>query len=408
MKILVATPYYAPDLGPSAPMFALLGEELVRRGHTVTVLCAVPHFPSGRVPDEYRKGLWRWTTENGVRVCRVRVPSGDRANLFHRLWVFVVYQWLVTLAGVRLRYDAVLVTNPAIETFLPFLVLCWLRRKPCLYAVWDVYPEIGVRMGLFRNPVVVRLVGALEDFCLRRAAYIQVLSDGFLADLARHRIAPDRIAVIPHWLDTALIRPLPRRNSFSSEHALDERFVVLYAGNLGLSQGLETVLEAARILIDHAEFLFLFVGEGAGRSHLEKQAGDLENVRFLPFQPRERLPEVLACADVSLVALKRGLGSASLPSKLFSILASGRPVLASVDENSDTWNLVRSAQAGLCIEPENPAELARAILSLRADPAGREQMGGNGRVWAEKYHSPYSAADEFEALFFRVMNQANQ
>jgi colanic acid biosynthesis glycosyl transferase WcaI len=402
MNLLVVTPYYAPDFGPSAPMFALLCEELVRRGHPVTVLCAAPHFPSGRVPDEYRRGVWQWGEQDGVRVCRVRVPNGDRSNLFHRLWVFLVYQVLVTLAGFKVRYDAALVTNPALETFLPFLVLCWLRRKPCVYAVWDVYPEVGVRMGLFKNQAVIRLVGWLEDFCLRRAGRIQVLSDGFLPVLASHGLAPERMAVIPHWLDTALIRPLPRLNAFSNENDLDEYFVVLYAGNIGLSQGLETVLDAARILKDQQDVLFLFVGEGAGKSQLESQTVELNNVRFLPFQPRERLPEALACADVSLTVLKQGIGSTSLPSKLFSILASGRPVLASVDKDSDACRLVCSSQAGLCVEPEDPKELADAIRSLRDDSSRRAQMGVNGRAWAEKRHSSQSAAREFERLFLHV------
>lgn len=403
MNLLLVTPYYAPDLGPSAPMFTLLSEELMRRGHMVTVLCAVPHFPSGRVPDEYRHGVWQWGEQNGVRVCRVRVPSGDRSNLFHRLWVFMVYQVLVAVAGLRVRYDTALVTNPALETFLPFVVLCWLRRKPSVYAVWDVYPEIGVRMGLFRNPAVIRIVGFLEDFCLRRADRVHILSDGFRTDLAAHKLNPVQIAVIPHWLETAHIRPLPRSNSFSKENGLDGYFVVLYAGNLGLSQGLETVLEAARLLTERSDILFLFVGEGAGRSELEAQAAGMHNVRFLPYQTRERLPEVLATADVALVVLKQGIGSASLPSKLFSILASGRPILASVDMNSDAWKLVQASQAGLCMEPQNPKQLADAILSLHDDPSRRAQMGINGRAWVEGHHSPQSAAGQFEQLFLNVL-----
>ena len=408
MKILLVTPYYDPDLGPSAPMFTTLSENLVARGHAVTVLCAVPHFPSGIVPPEYRRDLWKWDEQNGVQICRARVPSGDRANLLHRTLVFIVYQLLVTLAGLRLQYDMALVTNPAIETGLPFVFLCWLRRKPCIYAVWDLYPEVGVRMGLFRNRIVIRLIRLLEDFCLHRAQRIQILSDGFCADLTHHSLAPGGITVIPHWLDTDLICPQPRKNPFSLEHSLDECFVVLYAGNLGLSQGLETVLESARQLADRSDILFLFVGAGAGSSQLVEQAAGLRNVRFLPFQPRERLPEVLAAADISLVILKQGIGSVSLPSKLFSILASGRPVIASVDKNSDTWNLVGSSQAGLCVRPENPAALANAILALKDDPLQREQMGRNGRLWAEKYHSPQSAAGQFEQLFFSVMNGIKQ
>jgi len=408
MDILIITPYYSPDLGPSAPMISMLAQNLVSFGHQVTVLAAVPHFPSGQVPAEYRKGLWQWGVEKGVRICRVRVPSGNRANLLHRFWVFVVYQLLVTLAGIRLQYDVTLVTNPAIETFLPFAVLCRLRRRPCVFAVWDVYPEVGVRMGLFRGPVVVGFVGLLEDFCLHRAQRIQVLSEGFRADLAHHKLSPDRIAVIPHWLDTDLIHPMPRQNIFSHENGLNERLVVLYAGNLGLSQDLETVLEAARRLAHLPELLFLFVGEGSGREQLLNRAAGSENVSILPFQPFERLPEVLASADISLVVLKKGMGSVSLPSKTFSILASGRPLLASVDQGSDTWDLVERSEAGLCVPPEDPSALVDAILLLKTDPGRRERMGLNGRLWAEKYHSARSVAAKFESLFSSVIMENNQ
>lgn len=408
MRLLIITPFYAPDLGPSAPMFALLSESLVARGHAVTVLCTVPHFPSGRVSPEYQRGVWHWKEHKGVMVCRVRVPTGNRANLIHRLWVFLVYQFLVTLVGLSLQYDVALVTNPAIETFLPFVALCWLRRKPCIYAVWDVYPEVGVRMGLFRTRAVIGLVGFLEDFCLRRAQRIQVLSEGFRADLAHHRLDLDKIAVISHWLDTDLIHPMPRKNPFSLEYGLENRFVVLYAGNLGLSQGLETVLESARMLADNPAILFLFVGEGAGKEHLMDQAVGLNNVRFLPFQPRERLPEVLACADISLVVLKSGIGSVSLPSKLFSILASGRPVVASVDEGSDAWKLLGSSQAGLCVHPEDSPALTQTILSLQDDPSQREQMSRNGRAWVEKYHSLRSGAEQFELLFSSMLEDTKQ
>ncbi|HAV78802.1 MAG TPA: hypothetical protein DCX53_15740 [Anaerolineae bacterium] len=403
MNILVVTPYYTPDLGPSAPMFALLAEQLVSRGHTVTVACAAPHYPSGHVHDKYRNGLWKWDEKNGVRICRVRIPSGNRANLLHRLWVFLVYQLLVTLAGLRLQYDTALITNPAIETFLPFAILCWLRRKPSVFAVWDVYPEVGVRMGLFRNPILIWLVKLLEDFCLRRTNCIHVLSDGFLSELAQREIDPDRVAVIPPWLDTDLIRPLPRLNSYSIEHNLDECFVVLYAGNIGLSQGLETVLESAQILANRPDIVFLFVGEGAGRAELLDQAAGLGNVRFLPTESRERLPEVLATADVSLVAMKKNMGSVSLPSKLFSILASGRPVIASVDEDSDSYKLVNSSQAGMCVEPESPSDLAKAILNIKNDPLRRLQMGRDGRAWVLKFGSSYSAAEQFENLLMNIM-----
>jgi colanic acid biosynthesis glycosyl transferase WcaI len=212
------------------------------------------------------------------------------------------------------------------------------------------------------------------------------------------------MALVYDWVDTDLIQPLPRDNGFAREHNLADGFVVLYAGNIGLSQGLEHVLAAAELLADHPDFHFVLVGDGAGREQLAAQAEQrrLVNVQFLPFQPRARLPEVLATADVSLVTLRHGVGSGSLPSKTFSILASGRPVLASVDEGSETWNLVERAEAGLCVPPESPAQLAKAILRLSQDDDLRERLGQNGRAWAERYHSPQSAAEQFEKLLVEV------
>jgi colanic acid biosynthesis glycosyl transferase WcaI len=403
MKILIVSPCYPPDLGPSAPMLRMLAESLVASGNQVTVLAAVPHFPTGQVPPHYRRRLWTWEYSNAVRIGRAWMPSGNRANLIHRSLTFLVYQVLVALVGLGLEYDVAFIANPAIETGLPFLLLGWMRRKPVVFGVWDVYPEVGVRMGLFRNRTVIRLVSILEDFCLHTARRIQVLGEGFLADLAHHKVKPENIVVIPPWLDTEQVHPMPRQNSFSCEYGLNDRFVVLYAGNLGLSQGLNNVLEAARTLEHDSEILFLFVGDGASKEQLISQGAALNNVRFLPFQPRERLSEVLATADVSLVVLKSGIGYNSLPSKTFSILSSGRPVLACVDEGTDTWNFIERSRSGLCVYPESPAALAQAIHTLKDDPERRKQMGSNGRTWVERYHSLKAVADQFDTLLMSAI-----
>jgi colanic acid biosynthesis glycosyl transferase WcaI len=258
-------------------------------------------------------------------------------------------------------------------------------------------------MGLFHNRAVIQAVSFLEDFCLNHAERIQVLGEGFLADLAHHNITPEKVTVIAPWLDIELIRPMPRQNSFSCEHGWNDKFIVLYAGNHGLTQALNTVLEAARQLTHELEIIYLFVGDGASKEQLTSQAATLNNVRFLPFQPRERLPEVLATADVSLVVLKKGMGFSSLPSKTYSILSSARPVLASVDEGSDVWNLIERSQAGLCVLPEDPAALVEAICTLKNDPERRERLGRNGRTWMEKHHSSKAAAEQFEVLFMSAI-----
>lgn len=400
MRILVATLLYAPDGGPSAPLYATLCEELSRRGHRVTVITAVAHYPSGRVAARDRGWRIRRHSSGGVEVLRVPVPSVGRGRLVSRLLQFVCFQIGAVLAGLRERYDVVLVGNPALETFLPFAVLGWLRRVPAVVSVHDVYPDVGVTLGIFRHRLVIAAVEMLERFCLNRAHRVRISAESFRPAMRRLGVAAERVALVYDWVDTALIRPVPRANAFALEHKLRDEFVVLYAGNLGLSQGLEHVVVAAERLATEPDIRMVFVGDGAGRSALEAEVArhPTAQVTSLPFQPRSRLAEVLGTADISLVCLKRGVGIGSQPSKTLSILASGRPLVASVDEASDTRRLVESAGAGLCVPPEDPSALAEAILALRRDPKRRADMGERGREYAIRHHSIAAAADRFEEL----------
>jgi colanic acid biosynthesis glycosyl transferase WcaI len=405
MRLLMLVPYYAPDLGPSAPLFTLLAEELVKRGHQVSVIAAVPHYPSGMVPEEFRRQWLQRSMENGVEVVRVRIPSVKRASLAQRLVQYICYQLGAAWVGMGFKYAVVFVANPALWVWLPFIFSVVLRRKPAIFSVHDVYPDVGVTLGIFRNQWVIAAVGGLERFCLQHSSRVRILSASFKPGVCALGVPEAKLALVYDWVDTDLIHPLPRKNSFSEEQDLSDQFVVLYAGNIGLSQGLEHVLMAAELLAEHGDLKFVFVGDGTGKAQLLVQAKQkaLPNVQFIPFQPRQRLPKVLASADIELITLKKGIGTGSLPSKTFSALASGRPVIASLDEGSETWNLIQRADAGLCVPPENPDELVKAILTLKGDPVLRERLGRNGRAWAEQHHSPQAAAEQFEKLFFAVL-----
>ena len=214
------------------------------------------------------------------------------------------------------------------------------------------------------------------------------------------------MSVIYDWIDTNTIKPLPRYNNFAIENKLVNRFVVLYAGNIGYLQGLEHVVEAARLLKDSGDIEFVFAGDGSARESLIEKSDrlGLSNTRFLPYQPFRQMPEVLATADISLVTLLKGSGFGALPSKSYAIFASGRPLLASVDEGCELWDLVKTSEAGLCVPPENPHRLAEAIHRLKQDDSARERLGRNGRLWAERYHSPQSAAQKFEELLLAATN----
>ncbi len=405
MRILIVTPYYLPDGGPSAPLFAMLSEALVKRGHAVTVICAVPHYPSGLVLPEFRKKQ-KPALENGVQVIRIRVPSMNRKNLFQRLIQLLIYQVGCCLAGAKYDYDVVLLSNPMLMVGLPFIFLAVARKKPAVYSIHDVYPDVGVTLGVFRHKPVVAAVAALERFGLEHASRVRILSKSFIPGLHGLGVPDGKMTLIYDWVDTDLVRPLARQNSFACEYKLIDKFIVMYAGNIGLSQGLEHVLAAAEILCRQEDIRFVIVGDGIARPGLVERVKQrsLNNVQFIPVQPRGRLPEVLAAADVSLVTLQKGISNGSLPSKSFSILASGRPLIASVDENSDLARLVHRAHAGICVPPDNPELLAKAILDVKEEAVQRSRYGENGRFYVLQHHSPETAAVRFENLLTAAMN----
>lgn len=403
MQILVMALLYAPDGGPSAPLYQMLCEHLAQRGHKVTMIAAVPHYPSGVVPPAFRRGWITTAHENGVRVIRVRVPSVDRSRLARRLLQFSAYQVGAAVAGLGCRFEVAIVGNPALEVFLPFLIHVFLRHKPALYSIHDVYPEVGVQLGVFRKRWIIRLVGMLERFCYRHSRLIRLSSPDFEKALSKLALPSQKLTLIYDWVDTDHIRPLPRRNAFSAEHGLDDSWVMLYAGNMGLSQGLETLLEAAALLRKEPGFRLVLVGEGTGRELLQARAAELKlaNVTILPFQPRARLPEVLASGDALVVSLKPGVEMASIPSKTWSILAAGRPIIAIMGKGT-LASLITQSGAGVQVTPGDPAALVEAARALRADPESSARQGVQGRAWVETYHTPQAAARAFERCLLQI------
>lgn len=404
MKILVVTPYYTPDLGPSAPLLTLLCSQLIMRGHQVTVVTSVPHFPSGKVQQNF-KGKWiKRTVESGVEVIRVAVPSIDRSNLIKRLLQFISFQISAALAIINQKHDVALFTNPAIECWLPFFFQKLFYNKPNIYSVYDIYPDVGIKLGIFRNKFVISIVAWLERYCLNKSEIIHIISDSFRPGLKALGVPDSKMDLVQLWVDTDFIRPMAKNNPFTEEHGLTNQVVIMYAGNIGLSQGLENVLEAAELLKDHKNLRFVFIGNGNGLAGLKNQVKDrkMENVVFIPFQPHVRLPEILSSANIMLVILNRGIGSDSLPSKIFTSLAIGRPILASIDPDSEAWRLIKQYEAGICIPPEDPKKIAESILILANDESLSRRLGNNGRKTAEKFHSARTAAEKFEELFVKA------
>ena len=404
MRIVVLCPHFAPDVAPTGEVMTRLVEELAARGHHVEVVTALPWYRDHAVEPAWRGHLLRRETTAWGRVTRIHpFASRDKRNLIARAAGFVAFTAVATVvAAMGRRADVVMAMSPPLTLGPAGWLAGTLRRAPLVFNIQDVYPDVAVDVGALTDARVIRLARWLERFTYRRAAVVTVLSDDLADNVADRAGGRDRVAVIPNFVDAAAIRPGPRTNGYRAEYGLGDRTVVMYAGNIGYSQPLGMVVEAARRLAGRDDLVFVVNGGGSGLEALEQAAAGLPNVVFAPLQPRERLPEVLAAADIHLVVLRSGVARSSVPSKTYSILAAGRPVLASIDAGSQVARMIEGAGAGLTVPPGDVDGFAHGVETLADDPEERAAMGARARRFVEECHSPAAVAEMYEDLFRRV------
>jgi colanic acid biosynthesis glycosyl transferase WcaI len=271
------------------------------------------------------------------------------------------------------------------------------HRAPLVFNIQDVFPDAAVETGAITDRRLIGVARWLERVSYQLADAVTVLSTD-MADNVTAKIDPRRrskVRVIPNFVDTTELHPADRATPYRRQLGIGDEPVVMYAGNVGFSQSLEMVVAAARAIPDAT---FVINGHGAARPQLEDAAADLANVRFGDHQPTDRLNEVLATGDIHLVPLRRGLGRVSVPSKTYSILAAGRPVVAAIDTDSEVHRIVTTTGCGAVVAPDDTLafiEAIRAVLGAADLGAG---MGRAGREWVERSASPTASAAAYEAL----------
>lgn len=406
MRILLPIIQFPPDVNPTGRLMAQLCEGLMAYGHEVSVITAFPHYENFRIWDQYRGKLIQRDREKGMDVVRLYTYAPGNKSMVNRLLSYVTFNALAAVAGVfsRSRWDVIFCPNGSFFTGLTAWLIGKSKNVPFVYNVQDLYPEVPIRAGQLRNPYAIATLKAVEEFMYRKAAHITVISPSIRENLESKGVPAEKISIIPNFVDTDFIRPLPKANDFGRQHGLADKFVVTHAGSLGYVYDLDTMLDAASFLSSQKDILFLIVGNGVAKPELEKKAHQLklDNVRFLPFQPEASLPWLRAASDVQVSLYKNGSANDSFPSKVYEIMASGRPLLASSDGNSSVENVVHTAGCGLCVRPGNAEELAGAVLNLYHDPSLREAMGRRGRKYAEENYSKQTAVVRYNDLLQKV------
>jgi colanic acid biosynthesis glycosyl transferase WcaI len=403
MRILIYSYNYQPEPIGIAPLMTELAEGMVERGHEVKVLTAMPWYPEGIVYPEYRGNLYWREQRNGVDVQRCYIWTRRERNLKNRVLFEISFACSSLLAGFwGWRPDVILLTVPGLPVCLPAACLGWFYRTPVVLNLQDILPDAAVHVGLIGNQKVINLLKKLEKFAYGMATKITVIADGFTQNITAKGVPLDKIVEIPNWVNIDFIKPLAQNNNyFRAENDLENKFVVLYSGNIALTQGLETVIESARYLEERPDIQIVIVGETSALVRLERycEKCHVNNVRLLPFQPREKLPEMLAAANVGLVVQKKNVLDFNMPSKIQVVLASGRAIIASVPATGTAARAIERSGGGLVVPPEDPQALAEAIIKLYGDRELVRQLADSGRKYAEELYSFASALDKYEHLF---------
>ena len=409
MRILIYSYNYHPEPIGIAPLMTELAEGLVARGHEVRVVTAMPNYPERKIYPEYRGKLYIQEERNGVQIQRCYVSIRPNPGLVTRFMLdgsFVFLSFFQALKG--WRPDLILSTSPSLPASIPVAMLKSIYGCPIVLNLQDILPEAAVQTGIITNKLAIRVFEALEKFAYKSATHISVIADGFTQNLTGKNVAEQKITCIPNWVDVNFIRPLPKYdNAFRRANKLEDKFVVMYSGNIARTQGISTIIRAAASLSDQPDIKFVIVGEQSQLADLETLREELgaDNVILRPFAPRTQLPEMLAASDVGLIMQKKNVVCFNMPSKTQVLLSSGRPIIASVPADGTAAAAVRNSGGGIVIRPENPSDLAKTILELYRDPERVDALGRQGRHHAETTYSFNQALKSYEALFEALTEQ---
>lgn len=381
MKILLLNLYYPPDTSATAKMAAAFIEPLAQK-HNVSVICGRPSYdPTERRPWR----LWQSEQLNGVRVIRVGSTDYPRTQMTRRVLNYLSYVALSIPRALFAPCDVVLaMTDPPFEGIVGAFVAL-LKRKPFVYNIRDMYPDMAVGGSIVRPGLMARVWEKLHRWALRRATRVIVLGEDMKARIAAKGVAPARIDIVRDGVESSASPAAPALDlDIVRTIRSDSRFVLLHAGNLGFYGAWETLLTAAcELQTDGVDLVF--VGDGAQRERLQKLSAKNPNIRFLPFFPASKVESVLAAADAHVITIKRGLEGVVVPSKMYGIMAAGRPILAVAPRETDAATLAIRDNFGCAADPNSPDEVVAAVRALQADPSRLAAMGAAARAAAPRY-----------------------
>lgn len=393
--------FYPPTHGSGPILMEELAKYMARCGHNVTVITTQPE--KGR----FRKRFFNTHKDNNLKIIRSRTYLSEKGPKRFVSWVH--YSTNALFASlIDGKYDIVFLRSPPPNLALTGYILNKLKKTSVILNVQDIHPDLAINSGILTNPLAIKMAKKFEKWAYDKSDSIIVISEGFKNNLLAKGVPEKKIKIIPNWVDTDFINPLPKNNPLSQLLRLNKSFVIMHAGTLTITsyKALAGLLEASSDL-KKKDIVIALVGDGLCKGDLKEKANELRlsNVRFYPFQPQEDLPGLWASADVSVVALDPDKSESSVPSKLYNIMATGRPVLGLVNPKSETASIIEKANCGLVADPRDKKSILKATTQLKENKKLREKLGANGRKEALKKYSKDVVLKEYEEFFQEIVKK---
>ena len=388
MHIVFFNRSFYPDMAATGQLLTELCEGLSGQyGVDVSVVTGPPSHPHNG--DFKTRFPLAEEEHNGIRILRAFSTTLSKGRTIYRFTNYISYFLCSLMAGLYLKKPDVIVslTDPPI---IGLAGLLWARIHRVQFVYWcqDIFPEVALLLEDFRNDHLNRVLDKINIFLLGKSDSVIAIGEAMKRRLVEIKKAPEgKIRVIHNWADCEEIQPINGANPFRSQYGLNDKFVVMHSGNIGLSQDVGRLIESAKILQEKKDIVFLIIGEGSKKLELERKVHEwgTNNVMFLPYQPRELLKYSFSAADLLMISLKQGFAGYIVPSKLYGILASGRPFVAAVEPECEVATIAKLYKCGVLCPPGDPHALASAIVQIYEDPGSLREMGERAREAAKNY-----------------------
>ena len=400
MRVTIVTDRYAPEARAAAYLSRELAEGLVKLGHDVEVIA---RMPTQFVPEAESRAPQAVEIVAGVKVKRVSAGASSSKIWLRALDQLVVSFKIMFALLTAPKSDVLMVYSPPLALSLAAVVQKWVRRWPYVLNLHDLYPQTAIDLGILRNPLLIWLATRLESLLYRNADRIVVAAPASQRILTTQKQVPAaRVEMVFNYIDTTACTPGPVENAFRVRNGLEGRFVVLYAGLMGLAQDLSSVIEVARRVQDDPHWTFVLAGDGSCASKWAELTQEMTNVKMVGSLSYLDYYEALQAADVCLVALSAAFKAPAVPGKVPTLMAAGRPIVAIVPVENDTREILSSARCGIAVQPGDAEELLKGLTALKEQPDLRREFGLNGTSYATAHFDARTAVKRFETILGEV------